>query len=397
MKRLKSLIGTKCSGLCFAIVLAVVVPLPQVSCLSDASNKNISDGEPRQLSSKYDVAIFMPQAPLVASEKHSGSGGKELAHKIDSCLAAGINVFIYDWRVLENGDFIENGLCDFFKAPNSERMMFAIVWTNRSAKDFWKMPVPVCDIWGARGIGLNETAEISEHEFRHVLVPRWIEYFKRPNYYKVNGKPLFQVSNPVSLARWFGGPDGVLSNFKYFEKKAIEAGLDGVEFQCALGPMSNPDNAELCFRMGFKSVFCLNWLETVHFSDFEELNLIGKTRLDYKVWGDIFFSIFDSLAKTYPQLQFYPNVSCDILPQIFLQSANGDFVVIGGNRQKFEYFLRKAKLWTDRNISGKKSKLIIIDSLGKSALESGVDSGKQSEYDFLNAVAGVFGSHGQAR
>ena len=59
MKRLKSLIGTKCSGLCFAIVLAVVVPLPQVSCLSDASNKNISDGEPRQLSSKYDVAIFM--------------------------------------------------------------------------------------------------------------------------------------------------------------------------------------------------------------------------------------------------------------------------------------------------------------------------------------------------
>ena len=319
------------------------------------------------------------------------------ARKVDACLASGINVLIFDWYWYDGKPYLEDSLNAFLKAPNNERMKFALMWANHSIDDLWDKTVPVkcTDKNGYRNI--RATPKVSFEEFKNVLVPRWIAYFKSPNYYKINGKPLFQVFTPVYLKEFFGGVDKVAEAFAYFNQKAVEAGFAGVEIQCIESQLKRKDCAEEFKREGYSGAFAYNWLELVPFSGSYYLDYTNRPDMDYKEWGEAAFAELDRRAAANPHFQHYPNVSCGWDTNPRFPDNYYTPIALNNTPERFEYFLRKAKAWADKNIREGKPKLILINSLNEWTEGSYLEPDEEHGYGFLNAVARVFGGRGQAK
>ena len=315
------------------------------------------------------------------------------ARKIDACLAAGINVLIYDWYWYEGKPFLEGSLNAFLKAPNNERMKFALMWANHVIDDLWERTAPIkCkDKNGFQNI--RSKPDVTSEEFRNVLVPRFIEFFKKPNYYKIGGKPLFQIFATNNLIKCFGSVEKVQEEFDYFEQKTKEAGFQGLELQVKCEDFKWPSDIR---KLKFSGVFYYNWLELDPFSSSYWQDYSDKPDKDYKLWGETVYGNFAKLAKQYPQIQFYANVTCgwDTNPR-FPQDVYVP-VATGNTPERFEYFLRKAKAWADKNTRTGKPKLIFINALNEWTEGCVLEPDARNGYGFLNAVARVFGAHGQA-
>ena len=311
-----------------------------------------------------------------------------IARKIDACLAAGVNVMIYDWYWYDHAPFLENGLRAFLAAPNSYRMKFAIMWANHNIDDLWdktkryKCPDPT----GYHNI--RARADVSIDEFKNVLVPRWIELFKKPNYYKINGKPLFQVFSSCNIADYFGSAAAAAEAFRYFEQKAKEAGFAGIEFQGKGGSLRY--RTQQFREIGYKGAFTYNWLELESFSSSYWQDYSKKPDMDYKEWGEKAFAKLDGNVKQFPEIQFYPNVSCgwDTNPRFPADVYTP--VALNNTPERFEYFLRKAKDWADKNIAPDKPKLILINALNEWTEGSYIEPDTENGYGFLNAISNVF-------
>lgn len=61
---------------------------------------------------------------------------KQMAQKIQAASSHGINAFIFDWYYYNDGPFLETGLEQgFLKAPNRNKLKFAIMWANHDWED----------------------------------------------------------------------------------------------------------------------------------------------------------------------------------------------------------------------------------------------------------------------
>ena len=295
---------------------------------------------------------------------------------------------IYDWYWYDHAPFLENGLRAFLAAPNSYRMKFAIMWANHNIDDLWdktkryKCPDPT----GYHNI--RARADVSIDEFKNVLVPRWIELFKKPNYYKINGKPLFQVFSSCNIADYFGSAAAAAEAFRYFEQKAKEAGFAGIEFQGKGGSLRY--RTQQFREIGYKGAFTYNWLELESFSSSYWQDYSKKPDMDYKEWGEKAFAKLDGNVKQFPEIQFYPNVSCgwDTNPRFPADVYTP--VALNNTPERFEYFLRKAKDWADKNIAPDKPKLILINALNEWTEGSYIEPDTENGYGFLNAISNVF-------
>lgn len=140
-----------------------------------------------------------PKVPLWGYENEADP--VVVARKIDAALAAGVNVFIYDWYWYQNRPFLENALNEgFLKAPNSERMKFFIMWANHDVNYLWNNKIankkanpPLYD------------SKIPLDEFKRIA-DRWIKlYFSKPNYYKIGGKPVVSIYRIKNFIDGVGG------------------------------------------------------------------------------------------------------------------------------------------------------------------------------------------------
>ena len=145
--------------------------------------------------------------------------------QIDEAVSHGVNVFIYDWYWYDRRPFLEQCLNDgFLGAPNNTDMQFYLMWANHDATY----------LWDKRQTDLNETMWLgSQHrdEFE-IICNRVIEkYFKLPNYYKINGCPVFMIYELGNLVRGLGGIDETRDALGYFRTKVREAGFPDLHLQ----------------------------------------------------------------------------------------------------------------------------------------------------------------------
>ena len=165
-----------------------------------------------------------PKVPLWGYENEADP--IVVARKIDAALAAGVNVFIYDWYWYRNRPFLENALNEgFLKAPNSQRMKFFIMWANHDVNGLWDKKV------GTRSgkHNIRWSADVSYEEFTQKIVPRWIKYFREPNYYKIAGKPVLAIFELKNMIRGMGGdPEKARDAFEYLRKECVKAGFSGL-------------------------------------------------------------------------------------------------------------------------------------------------------------------------
>ncbi|MCG6191328.1 glycosyltransferase WbsX family protein [Maribellus maritimus] len=276
---------------------------------------------------------YQPRQPLWGYEMDNNP--KVVEKWIDLAVDHGVNVFIYDWYWFDGGPFLESALNDgFLKAKNNSKMQFYIMWANHDVKrNYWnvhKFKDDTSLLWD----GAVDWANFK------IIVDRVInQYFKQPNYFKIDGKPVFSIFSIGNLLEGFGGNiEEARKALDYFRKEVVKAGFPGLHIQWNQGGGSIMSKeaatkfSERVNEMGFNSVAMYN---------------MGGRNEDYLIYGSNSLKIrtqMDSLLN----VPVFPCVSVgwDDTPR-FPAKGIKDVVHYHNTPESFAALLTKAKEYLD--------------------------------------------------
>jgi hypothetical protein len=147
------------------------------------------------------------------------------AKEIDLEADNGIDVFIFDWCWYEPfGQFLQEGLeKGFLKAPNNNRMKFALMWANHNWMNIH--PTPYTNVQEKLTDG-SVSAQTWDTITNYIIE----HYFKQPNYWKIDGKPYFSIFETTRFIESFGSLEKAATAMQLFENKVMKAGFPGLHF-----------------------------------------------------------------------------------------------------------------------------------------------------------------------
>jgi hypothetical protein len=178
----------------------------------------------RTAESKYQGHDW-PRKPLWGYENEADP--RVMEKQIDAAADHGVNVFIYDWYWYDQRPFLEQCLNNgYLQAANRNRVKFYLMWANHDVKYVWDKRLAHVDletvIWQA-AVGRTQFEQLTER-----LIDR---YFTHPCYYRIEGRPVFQIYDLNNLIHGLGGLDATADALVWFEEAAKRAGLPGVFLQ----------------------------------------------------------------------------------------------------------------------------------------------------------------------
>jgi hypothetical protein len=278
---------------------------------------------------------YQPKVPLWGYEMDDDPAVME--KWIEAATEHGVNVFIFDWYWYDGGPFLESCINNgFLKAKNNQQMHFYLMWANHDVKkNYWNHYRYDSD-------SLLWTGSIDRENYEIVVDRVIAQYFHQPNYFRIDGKPVFSVFNFPKFVEDFNGLDGAKEAIDYFREKVIQAGLPGLHLQIIAfgGNEENPgllwgdlsegkSNSEICSFLGINSVTKYNWGQA------EGLE-------DYLVWGEQAMQRRENWDQAL-DIPYIPNVSIgwDDTPRF---PAKGQSHVIHYHKspESFAAYLQKA-------------------------------------------------------
>ncbi len=309
---------------------------------------------------------------------------KVMEMQIEEATKHGVNVFIYDWYWYDRRPFLEQCLDEgFLGASNNEKMKFYLMWANHDAGYAWDVRLSSLIFSGENSnVWLGS---VDRREFE-IVAHRIIEkYFSRPNYYKINGKPLFMIYDVDNLVNGLGGMDAAKDALDWFREECIKAGHPGLELQLTswgerVSNMSGVDGThslstrEVVPMLGFDSVtnyqFC-------HFCN------INRNYAD--ILPDV-YAEWERMDRDYT-VPYYPHISIgwDNNPR-FINFMNA--VCRNNTPEEFEKGLMKAKEYVDAH--NLPVPLITINSWNEWTETSYLEPDTKYGYGYLEAIKRVF-------
>jgi len=323
-----------------------------------------------------------PIVPLWGYEKEDDPIA--VARQIDAALAAGINVWMYDWYWYGGRPFLEGALNNgFLKAPNNERMKFFLMWANHDVDNLWNNKVG-----GKHKQDVNWSADVSYDEFTKVLVPRFINYFKKPNYYKLEGKPVFAFFLVRIFERGMGSAETAKKALDFFRAEVKKAGFPGIVI------IGNHGSMGRCKLPGSDKFATIP--EAMKFYSIDgsfNYNII-QPKEPYEKWGEHMSKVYK--ANKAAAGLYYPVVSTGWDNNPRYPADQYTLSCKNKNPKDFEKNLRAAKKWVEENIPEGK-RFLLINAWDEWTEGEFLQPDKTYGYGYLNAVARVFGAHGQAK
>ena len=156
----------------------------------------------------------------------AAQGHSKCMSRLEAAADHGVNVFIYDWYWYDRRPFLENCLNDgFLKAKNNGRMKFYLMWANHDAMSLWdkrNSDDAETVVW----LGSQDRAEF-EKAMRRIID----KYFTQPNYYTIDGKPVFMIYDVPNLVKGLGGIDETRRAVDWLRETCVKAGLAGLHLQ----------------------------------------------------------------------------------------------------------------------------------------------------------------------
>jgi hypothetical protein len=268
-----------------------------------------------------------PKVPLWGYELDNDP--KVMERWIDAAVDHGVNVFIFDWYWYDEGPYLESSLNDgFLKAANNEKMNFYVMWANHDVRrNYWnvhKFEDDTTILW-------NGAVDMDNFK---IIVDRVInQYFKQPNYFKIDGKPVFSIFSLQKLVESFGSVEETVAALEYFRDETSNAGFPGLHIQ---GVLWGSPNAEY-----------VNHSESFGFDSFTNYNWGGPHPEDYIKWGTEAIARRD-LWDAELSVPFFPNASIgwDDTPR-FPAKGKQDVVHYNNTPVSFAAFLDNAKRYCD--------------------------------------------------
>jgi len=312
---------------------------------------------------------------------------KVMAQKIEAASKYGVDCFIFDWYMYEDGPFLNQCIDDgFLKAHNVNKINFALMWANHDWTDIHPY---------TRGTAqqLLYPGKVTAKRFEEIGDLLVSQYFTLPNYWKIDGKAYFSIYDIQKFMEGFGSIAATKAAMVRLNDKAVAAGLKGIHWNIVawgrpvLPVEKVPANyPELIRLLGFDSATSYVWVHHVG---------LPERQTDFNLVRDQYFTYWDK-AKNEFKVPYYPNVSMgwDPSPRCDLKSEWGNsgypFTYTIGNNTPENF---KTALEMTRNI-------LLADPAGPHIMNincwnewtegSYLEPDTKNKFRYLEAVKSVF-------
>ncbi len=300
--------------------------------------------------------------------------------EIEAALAHGVNVFIYDWYWYDRRPFLENCLNDgFLRARNCEKMKFYLMWANHDAMPLW-------DIRLSHDAGtVIWQGGVDMAEFKRLAVRLIKRYFHLPNYYRIDGKPVFMIYDVPGFVRGLGGADMARQAIAWLREEAAREGLNGLHLQFAMWSegLTNVTGVD-----GGRDLSARDFGEKLGFDSATHYQFVHFTDMN-RPYGQILEDVRLEWAKLDRQFAFpyFPHVSVgwDNNPRF---RERIDMETRDNTPQNFERALRMARDYLDAHPA--QPPLVTLNSWNEWTETSYLQPDGLYGYGYLEAVRRVF-------
>jgi hypothetical protein len=312
---------------------------------------------------------------------------KVMAQKIQAASDYGVDCFIFDWYMYEDGPFLNQCLDDgFLKAKNSGKIKFALMWANHD----W---VDIHPYTSGTNQKLLYPGVVSPKRFEEIGDLLIKNYFTQPNYWKINGKAYFSIYDIQKFMENFGSIEATKAAINRLDEKAKAAGLKGIHWNLVawgrpvLPVEKVPANIpELIKLLGFNSATSYVWVHHVELPD---------RQTNYNQARDEYFAFWNQ-AKSEYSVPYFPNVTMgwDPSPRCDLKSEWGNFGypftnTIGNNTP--ENFRKALQMTKDKLLADPNGPRIMnINCWNEWTEGSYLEPDTENKFGYLEAVKNVF-------
>ena len=224
--------------------------------------------------------------------------------QIAQATAHGVNVFIYDWYWYDGRPFLENCLNDgFLKAENRNDMQFYLMWANHDANHYWN--IDLSDDFGGTVIWKGA---VDREEFEVVTDRVITKYFSEPNYYKIDGCPVFMIYDVNNLISGLGGIEKTREAIEHFREKTRAAGFPDLHLQITIWREKsvNLSGFDANMKGSTKDIVSLLGADSVSHYQFVHFADVNKDYLE--ILSDV-KAEWQRIDEEY-SVPYFPHISC---------------------------------------------------------------------------------------
>ena len=360
------------------IVAAYVWP----SCHDESMSREklwgegIGEWEIVQKGNKRFEGHFQPRIPLWGYKMDDDP--KAWEQKIEAATSHGVNTFIFDWYWYDGKPFLEEAVdLGFLGASNNEKANFYLMWANHD------VPGNMWNHYRYKTDSLIWHGDVNWENYKIVVNRIISQYFKRPNYLKIDGKPVFSIYSLSNLVEGFNNDLGETAKaLDYFREEIKKAGFPGLHLQLVGGERSG----EPCF-WGVNALVP-EVVKSLRVNSVTMYNMAGIRDEDYLRYGEHAIGLRNGWDSSL-DIPFFPCVSVgwDNTPR-YLQYGKEKVVHYHNTPQSFGAYLQKAKEYADNH--PEQTKLIVINAWNEWVEGSYLEPDMLNGYGYLKAVKEVF-------
>jgi hypothetical protein len=168
----------------------------------------------------------MPHYPLWGY--YDESNPEWAAKEIDLASTYGIDAWMIDWYWHDGTQFYQEQLEQgMLKAPNREKLKFAVMWANHDWKNVYPARSPE-----QAAIMLPQKHSLADCE--NIISYCAEHYFSQPNYLAINGAPVFAIFDAGKLIEQLG-EDGTRKALQLMRERAHKLGFSNLHLQICNG------------------------------------------------------------------------------------------------------------------------------------------------------------------
>lgn len=312
---------------------------------------------------------------------------KVMEQKIQAASDYGVDCFIFDWYMYEDGPFLNRCIDEgFLKAKNVGKIKFALMWANHDWVEIhpYKRGTPQ---------KLLYPGKVSAKRFDEIGSLLITQYFTNPNYWKIDGKVYFSVYDIQKFIEGFGSIAATKAAMERLNQKAIAAGLKGIHWNMvAWGQPILPvekikaNFADLMKQLGFDSATSYVWIHHATLPD---------RQTDYNNVFDQYLKHWDKAKTEYP-IPYFPNVTMgwDSSPRCDPASEWGNYGypfmnIIGNNTP--ENFRKALQVTKDKMLADPNGpRVLTINCWNEWTEGSYLEPDIKNKFGYLEAVKSVF-------